>query len=111
MTDEEVVGLVTEALSTLCLRAGPDATAVTVCEVLQRDRVGGTPSDPIDCALAVWLREATGLPKVFVAGDRVLIRNGGRGHRMLVVLLPDVVASAVTLLDKSRFIITNGRKS
>lgn len=79
MTDTD---LIRDALSALCRRAGvpsdddTDAAGRLVAGVIARDRVTGERSNPDGCALANWLRAATGVERLLVSGERAILPQG-----------------------------------
>lgn len=103
--------LVTEAIATLCWRAkvaasdGSPAAAKAVCAVLLRDHITGVRACPIDCPIARWFCEATGLPFLMVLMDRVRVATlqpVGMPCWHVAAMLPPAVVAAVAWISERR---------
>lgn len=104
MTDTD---LIRDALEALCRRAGvpstddTDAAGRQVAGVIARDRVTGERHNPLACALANWLRAATGVERLLVSGERAILPQGYQ-VAALWVELPAAVRACVRVSDGGR---------
>lgn len=104
MTDTDRIR---DALEALCARAkvssddDTDAAGRLVAGVIVRDRVSGERSNPLACALANWLRAATGVERLLVSGERAILPQGFQVPALWVEL-PAAVQACVRVSDAGR---------